>query len=535
VHRVRRHRLWPPALSGLKGCGWLASACLCGCAAPLVKPEAFDPDVLARVQLRRGNLIAPDPDGRELLVADSVEWMRLRPGDDLTFVGLRPESGKIVYCLALECAPERDFLAVVPLQNDETPLTVLANRARRDALATALQDYRKAPASVAGVIQLSLRELIAQKRLGPPISDVHRVLAVAANYPSHLECDLATDPAFIPTIAKTPPRLFQKHPPQPPPGTVMPSDLPFRGVIGPFDDIVYPELTWLPKDEHGTSNSVPTALDYEVELGIVIGRTLTADEVLKADDATLYAAVAGYLLVSDVKARNPQVYERALARKQSPKSWAGRYLTGDADSDLILGNWDADTCAWWGYAASLGDFTAVGPYFVASNGNPAMPPHDLLCARSYGSDQRYFPIPGGRQADRFYLRQCSRASEETTARDCLLWRVPQILRAALDPIGALAPAVDANVLHPGDVIALGTPGGITLTVRGRAFYRFLGFLLFWWDARDWHDAFFGKDVANYLHQGDRLLLWGEGLGCQRLAIRRISWPPPPGVVPEGKQ
>jgi 2-keto-4-pentenoate hydratase/2-oxohepta-3-ene-1,7-dioic acid hydratase in catechol pathway len=408
----------------------------------------------------------------------------------------------------------------------------LANPSRRHTLTIALQQYRKDPTGVGQVLRLSLRAAIAEKRLGPPIPDPRRVLAVVANYPSHLQHDLATDPAQISAIAKTPPRLFLKHPPQPPPGTDMPSDLPFRGVIGPFDDIVYPELTWLPKDEGGTSNSVPTALDYEVELGIVIGRTLTWDDVRVADDATLYAAVAGYLLVSDVKARNPQVYERALARNQSPQSWTARYLTGDADTDLVIGNWNEATCAWWGYAASLGDFTAVGPYFVASNGEPSMPSHDLLCGRSYGSHERSYPIPDGREADRFYLRQCSRATEDAAARDSLLWRIPQILRAALDPAGALAPTTEANVLHPGDVIALGTPGGITLTVRGRAFYRFLGHLLFWWDARDWHDAFFGKDVANYLHQGDRLLLWGEGLGCQRMAIRRISWPPPPGVVPE---
>ena len=57
-------------------------------------------------------------------------------------------------------------------------------------------------------------------------------------------------------------------------------------------------------------------------------------------------------------------------------------------------------------------------------------------------------------------------------------------------------------------------------------------VLFWWNARDWHDAFFSKNVANYLHEGDALFLWGEGLGCQRLPIHRIAWPPPPGVVPE---
>jgi 2-keto-4-pentenoate hydratase/2-oxohepta-3-ene-1,7-dioic acid hydratase in catechol pathway len=225
-----------------------------------------------------------------------------------------------------------------------------------------------------------------------------------------------------------------------------------------------------------------------------------------------------------------------LARQQSSESWPKRYLTGHADTDLIIGSWDESTCAWWSYAASLGDFTAVGPYFVASNGKPAMPAHDLLSARSYGTaTQRGLPIPGGRQADRFYLRQCARATEEPGARDELLWRIPQLLRAALDPGGALASTGDAASLQPGDVIALGTPGGITLTVRGRALYRFLGFVLFWWNARDWHDAFFAKDVGNYLHQGDRLWQWGEGLGCQRMSIRSIPWPPPPGVVPEPKK
>jgi len=521
-HRRRLLRAAPAALV-------LAFA---GCASPIVKPEAFDPDVLSRAR-SRGPLITPDLDGEELLVADSVEWMRLRPGDDLTFVGLRPAAGKIAYCLALECVPERDLLVVLPLNDGETPLTALGDGNRRAALTASLRQYRQDPVGMDQLVSLSLREAIDQKKLGPPIPDPRRVLAVAANFPSHLLHDLATDPPCLAAIAKTPPRIFLKFPPQPPPGTELPSELPFRGVIGPFDDIVHAALTWLPKDEGGTSNSVPTALDYEVELGIVIGKTLGWDDVREADDATLYAAVAGYLLVSDVKARNPQVYERALARKQSPQSWPPRYVTGDPDTDLIIGNWDETTCAWWSYAASLGDFTAVGPYFVASNGEPAMPAHDLLGARTYGAaTERGYAIPGGRQADRFYLRQCARATEEPGARDQLLWCIPQILRAALDPTGALAPSKDASALQPGDVIALGTPGGITLTVRHRKLYRLLGFLLFWWDARDWHDAFFGKDVANYLHQGDRLFQWGEGLGCQRMLIRSIAWPPPPGVVPE---
>jgi 2-keto-4-pentenoate hydratase/2-oxohepta-3-ene-1,7-dioic acid hydratase in catechol pathway len=503
-----------------------------GCASPIVKPEAFDPAVLQRIEAR-GGLLEAQMEGEEYVVARSVEWMRLRPGDHLSFVGLRPgEDKKLVYCLALECAPERDLLAVRPLGDEETPLTVLADPVRKRQLAEELLSYRKAPRVTDGVVALSLRELIDKNKLGPPIPNPRRVIAVAANYPTHLTVDLATEPSMIEAIAKTPPRLFVKYPPQPPPGTTMPSDLPFRGVIGPYDDIVYPELTWLPKDEAGTSNAAPTALDYEVELGVVLGRDLTWADVEHADDATLYAAIAGYMLVSDVKARNPQVYERVLSRDQSPESWAKDYLTGDADTDLILGNWDDETVAWWSYAASLGDFTACGPFFIATEGEPSMPPHDLMCARTYGtSKDRGFPIPGDRQPELFYLRQCSRASEDAGSPDKQLWTVPQILRAALDPKQALASTPASDRLYRGDVIALGTPGGITLTVRGRTFYRILGKVLFWWNARDWHDAFFGKDVANYLHQGDRLFLWGEGLGCQNLAIRRVAWPPPPGVTP----
>jgi 2-keto-4-pentenoate hydratase/2-oxohepta-3-ene-1,7-dioic acid hydratase in catechol pathway len=509
-------------------------ALLCaGCASALVKPDAFDPDVLRERPLPATRLHRA-LDGDELVVQESADWMRLRP-EHLTFVGYRTGPVERFYCVVLECVPEEDRLTLLPLASDETPLSVLAAPERRAELTDAVKRYAADRAMPPGIepISIALRDAVAERRLGPPIPDPRRVLAVAANYPSHLEHDLAMDPSYLETIAKTPPRLFLKYPPQPPPGTEMVPHLPFTGIIGPFDPIVYPELTWLPKDESGVSNSVPTALDYEVELGAVIARTLTWEDVRDASDEELYAAIAGFVLVSDVKARNPQVYERALARNETPDRWARAYLTGDADTDLVLGNWTPDTVSWWGYAASLGDFTAVGPYFVAHDGGAAMPSHALLCARSYGpSAERRFPIPGEREPDRFYLRQCSRATEELGARDRLLWRIPAIVRAALDPAGALAPTCDATKLQAGDVIALGTPGGITLTVGNRKLLRFLNRLLFWFDARDWHDAFFDKDVTNYLHEGDALFLWGEGLGCQRLVIHSLAWPPPPGTVPE---
>jgi 2-keto-4-pentenoate hydratase/2-oxohepta-3-ene-1,7-dioic acid hydratase in catechol pathway len=517
----------------VRGLGSAALVLCAGCAAPLVKPEAFDSRVLAETPLPASRLHQA-LDGDELVLEESADWMRLRP-EHLTFVGYRPDVGERIYCLVLECVPEEDRLTLLPLAQGETSLSVLASSERRSELVEVVRRYEQERALPAGVepISIALREAVAERRLGPPIPDPRRVLAVAANFPSHLQHDLETDPESIEAIAKTPPRLFLKYPPQPPPGTEMAPDLPFKGIIGPFDPIVYPERTWLPKDESGISNAVPTALDYEVELGAVIGRRLAWEDVRDASDEEIYAAIAGYVLVSDVKARNPQVYERALARDERPDLWARPYLTGNASTDLILGNWTSDTVSWWGYAASLGDFTAVGPYFVASNPGGGMPSHALICARSYGpSASRQYPIPGKRSPDVFYLRQCSRASEEPEAPDRMLWRIPQIVRAALDPNGALAPTHDATKLQAGDVIALGTPGGITLTVRGRGRIRFLNKILFWWNALDWHDAFFGKDVANYLHQGDAVFLWGEGLGCQRLEIRSIAWPPPPGTVPE---
>ena len=504
---------------------------LSACAGPLVKPAAFDPAVLREPPL--ASRVHPAMDGEELVVEESADWMQLWP-ESLTFVGYRTRAQGTTYCLVLECVPDEDRLTLLPLAEGETSLSVLAVPERRAELNDVLKRFAQERALPAGIdpISIRLREAIAEQRLGPPIPDPKRVLAVAANFPSHLEHDLATDPGSIEAIAQTPPRLFLKHPPQPPPGTQLASDMPFKGVIGPFDPIVYPQKTWLPKDESGVSNSVPTALDYEVELGAVIGRTLTWEDVRDASEEELYAAIAGYVLVSDVKARNPQVYERALARDETPDQWARPYLTGDPNIDLVLGNWTPDTVSWWGYAASLGDFTAVGPYFVASRGEAAMPSHALVCARSYGpSESRQYPIPGDREANRFYLRQCSRATEEPGARDRMLWRIPQIVRAALDPDGALAPTHDATRLQPGDVIALGTPGGITLTVGSRRMLRFLNKVIFWWNALDWHDAFFGKDVANYLHEGDALFLWGQGLGYQRLPIREIAWEPPPGVVP----
>src|SRR5690606_33016595 len=142
-------------------------------------------------------------------------------------------------------------------------------------------------------------------------------------------------------------------------------------------------------------------------------------------------------LVSDVKARNPQVFERAMSRDQVPTG-GSPYLTGIADVDLLFGNWDANTCGWWGYAASYGDFSALGPYFVESDGYPRLESRSLLCARSYGkADVRGADIPGSRDPGVFYLRQCAYVTEAQGYGDSMLWSVPAILRGILAPHGAL--------------------------------------------------------------------------------------------------
>ena len=72
----------------------------------------------------------------------------------------------------------------------------------------------------------------------------------------------------------------------------------------------------------------------------------------------------------------------------------------------------------------------------------------------------------------------------------------------------LAAVLDPAELQAGDLIAPETPGGIALTVRNRRLYRWRTRLLFWWNARDWHDVFSRPAMPIYLHE--RLSAWVRG-------------------------
>ncbi|MCT7657843.1 fumarylacetoacetate hydrolase family protein [Mycobacterium deserti] len=99
-------------------------------------------------------------------------------------------------------------------------------------------------------------------RIGPPIARPHQILCVGLNYAEHA--------AESGSTVTTEPVIFTKAP---------------NSMSGPFDPVVSPVGG--------------TKLDYEVELGVVIG---VRSSHLR-DDASAAAAIAGFVAVNDVSER----------------------------------------------------------------------------------------------------------------------------------------------------------------------------------------------------------------------------------------
>ena len=113
----------------------------------------------------------------------------------------------------------------------------------------------------------------ASLRVGAPVARPGAVLCIGQNYAAHAAESGSAPPEH--------PILFFKHP---------------NTVVGPFDDIVRPDGA--------------DALDWEVELGVVIG---TAAWHVAEEDAL--AHVAGYLVGNDVS-------ERTWQRSESGGQWS---------------------------------------------------------------------------------------------------------------------------------------------------------------------------------------------------------------------
>ena len=103
-------------------------------------------------------------------------------------------------------------------------------------------------------------------RVGPPLTGIGKIICIGLNYSDHAEETGAAVPAE--------PVLFLKTP---------------DTVVGPYDEVLVPR------------GSVKT--DWEVELGVVIGRTA---RYLDSHEEAL-ACVAGYVLSHDVSEREFQI------------------------------------------------------------------------------------------------------------------------------------------------------------------------------------------------------------------------------------
>lgn len=171
-------------------------------------------------------------------------------------------------------------------------------------------DYDAAFFSDDGVARV--RELVADRRrtrtfdgerIGPPIARPHQILCIGLNYSDHA----AETGQPVPDE----PILFTKSP---------------NTLVGPNDDVRTPPGA--------------TKLDWEVELGVVIGRRTSY--LGSVDDAR--AAIAGYVTVNDVSERGFQ-FERngQWAKGKSAETFnpAGPWLvtTDEVEDVLQLRMW----------------------------------------------------------------------------------------------------------------------------------------------------------------------------------------------------
>jgi len=117
-------------------------------------------------------------------------------------------------------------------------------------------------------------------RLGAPVPRPGQIICVGLNYKDHADEQGQAYPAA--------PLLFGKSP---------------MAAVGPNDSVVYPEGV--------------TQLDYEVELGVIIGRT--AKNVSAADARKV---VAGYCVFHDVSARCCQFGDKQWFRGKSFDTFA---------------------------------------------------------------------------------------------------------------------------------------------------------------------------------------------------------------------
>lgn len=164
------------------------------------------------------------------------------------------------------------------------------------ALAAARRAVEFAAESPAGANGQRLAYGFDEVRLLAPIPRPGKILCSGINYRSHLE---ENPGARLPET----PFFFSKLP---------------SAVIGPNDPIIHPKMT--------------RQLDYEVELAVVIGRTMRA-----VDESDVPGCIAGYTILHDVSARDVQFKDNQITLGKNFDTFAPMgpcIVTTDEQTDL---------------------------------------------------------------------------------------------------------------------------------------------------------------------------------------------------------
>lgn len=227
----------------------------------------------------------------------------------------------------------------------------------------------------------TLPEVVDIARYGPPVAGVGKLIGVGLNYTDHAEelgMPLPEEPI-----------LFMKA---------------TSSICGPNDDVILPRGA--------------TQVDWEVELGVVIGRVAKY-----IDEADVLAHVAGFTIVNDISERG----------------------------------WQFDRGGQWVKGKSADTFAPTGPWLVT--------PDEL------GNVQ---------DLDMSLVLNDEEMQSGTTG--TMVFNVAQIL-AYLSTV---------MTLHPGDIIATGTPPGVGM----------------------------GKSPKRFLKDGDQMRLTITSLGTQQQRVRQ---------------
>ncbi len=209
-----------------------------------------------------------------------------------------------------------DLAGIAQANGESLPSTMLEFLALGDAgMERARKLLAQASAAKWPGMALSAVQLLA------PIPRPPKVLALAGNYQEHIQ--EAGRPAV--NKARITPRMFIK---------------PSTTVVGPNQPVILPRVS--------------QAIDWELELGVVVGRTA---RYIEAEEAMAY--VAGYVIFNDVSARRLNI-----AANRDPRE-------GDWFFDWLAGKW-------------LDSFAPMGPYLVSQDDIPDV--HNLY-VRLYVNDE----------------------------------------------------------------------------------------------------------------------------------------------------